>query len=105
MTRFIIHMLAHLLVPGLVARFVFKPRWQRAWAIMVGTMLVDLDHLVASPIFDPGRCSIGTHPLHTELAMAIYGLMLLVPPLRIVATGLLIHMALDASDCYLQFFY
>jgi len=102
MTRFVLHMLAHLLVPGLVARFAFKPHWQRAWLIMVATMLVDLDHLLSSPIFDPNRCSIGSHLFHTEPAMAIYGLMLLVPQLRIIAAGLLIHMALDAVDCYLQ---
>jgi len=105
MTRFILHMLAHLLVPGLVARFAFKPHWQRAWLIMVATMIVDLDHLLSSPIFDPNRCSIGSHLLHTEPAMAIYGLMLLIPQLRIIAAGLLIHMALDAVDCYFQLLY
>ena len=102
MIRFIIHMLAHLLVPGLVARFAFAARWQQAWAIMVATMLVDLDHLLSTPIFDPNRCSIGHHILHSEPAMAIYGIMLLIPQLRIIATGLLIHMALDALDCYVQ---
>jgi hypothetical protein len=34
--------------------------------------------------------------------MAVYGIMLLFPQLRIIAAGLLIHMALDALDCYLQ---
>ena len=105
MIRFSLHMLAHLLVPGLVARFAFKPNWQRAWLIMVLTLIVDLDHLFSSPIFDPNRCSIGSHLLHTEPAMAIYGLMLLIPQLRIIAAGLLVHMALDALDCYLQLLY
>jgi len=104
MTRFFLHMLAHLLVPALVARFAFKPRWQRAWGIMVATMLVDLDHLLSDPIFDPDRCSIGSHLLHTEPAMAVYGILLLIPQLRIIAAGLLIHMALDAIDCYFQLF-
>jgi len=105
MTRFLLHMLAHVLVPGLVARLAFKPNWQRAWLIMLATLIVDLDHLLSSPIFDPDRCSIGTHLLHTEPAMAVYGLMLLIPKLRIIAAGLLVHMALDALDCYLQFFF
>ena len=30
------------------------------------TMMVDLDHLIADPIFDPQRC-IGFHPLHSEM--------------------------------------
>ena len=102
MLRFSLHILAHFLVPGLVARIAFRQVWQRAWLIMATTIIVDLDHLLATPIVDPNRCSIGTHPLHTEPAIAVYGLLLLVPKLRIIAAGLLIHMALDASDCYLQ---
>jgi len=105
MIRFGLHILAHFLVPGVVARFAFKPDWQKAWLIMAATIVVDLDHLFATPLFDPNRCSIGTHPLHTEPAIAIYGLLLLVPKVRIIAAGLLIHMALDASDCYLQLLY
>lgn len=102
MERFILHMLAHLLVPGLVARFAFKTQWRRAWIIMLATMIVDLDHLLSTPIFDPDRCSIGSHLLHTEPAMAVYGIMLLIPQTRIIGAGLLIHMALDSIDCYFQ---
>ncbi len=66
---------------------------------MFSTMLVDLDHLFATPIFDPSRCSVGFHPLHSIYAIAIYFLMLLPKKLRLVAIGLLIHMALDGIDC------
>ncbi|WP_126456752.1 DUF6122 family protein [Sulfuriflexus mobilis] len=105
MLRAVLHIIAHFAVPGLVARLAFRPQWKYAWLLMSATILVDLDHLLADPIYDPNRCSIGTHPLHTEPAMAIYGVLLLVPQLRIIAAGLLIHMALDASDCYLQALY
>jgi hypothetical protein len=60
-----LHLVLHALVPLLVAWIFFRNRWQRAWAIMLATMLVDLDHLLADPIYDPDRCSIGFHPLHT----------------------------------------
>ena len=99
-----LHILGHFLVPGLVARIAFKKIWQRAWLIMCATILVDIDHLFANPVYDPGRCSIGFHPLHSEPAIAIYGALLLVPQLRIIASGLLIHIALDALDCYVQAF-
>ena len=66
---------------------------------MVLTMAVDLDHLWADPIYDPNRCSIGLHPLHTFPAILVYCALLAVPRARLVAWGLLIHMALDASDC------
>ena len=98
MLRPAIHIVAHFLVPGLLARLAFRPNWKTAWLII----LVDLDHLLADPIFEPNRCSINFHPLHSEPAMAVYGILLLVPRLRIIAAGLLLHMALDALDCYLQ---
>jgi Family of unknown function (DUF6122) len=89
----------HLIVPGVVAWFGFAERWQRAWLIMLLTMLVDLDHLLATPIYNPHRCSIGFHPLHTWVAMSVYCGMLLFARTRVVGCGLVVHMALDALDC------
>ena len=66
---------------------------------MVATMIVDLDHLLADPIYDPERCSIGFHPLHTTPAIAVYVLLAAWPKTRLVGVGLLIHMALDLGDC------
>ena len=101
--RALLHLLLHLLVPGAVARVFFRARWQRAWLVMLATMAVDLDHLLANPIYDPNRCSIGFHPLHTAPAVAVYAVLALFPRTRLVGVGLLIHMALDASDCALMF--
>jgi hypothetical protein len=91
----------HFLVPALLAWFFFRPMWQRAWFLMVLTMLVDLDHLLSTPIFDPERCSIGFHPLHTLPAIIVYVVMLLLPYklARILALGLLFHMFTDFIDC------
>jgi hypothetical protein len=93
------HLLLHVAVPGLVAVFAYRQRWLRAWLIMVSTMLVDFDHLLADPVYDPGRCGIGFHPLHSYPAIAGYAVLVLLPRARLVAVGLLLHMALDALDC------
>lgn len=66
------------------------------------TMLVDLDHLVANPIFDPNRCSINFHPLHTYWAMGIYFIGLFFQKTRYIAIGLLLHMFTDALDCWMS---
>ena len=95
----LLHLLLHALVPGAVAWVFYRPRWRRAWLIMVATMLVDVDHLLATPVFDPDRCSIGFHPLHGAPAIAAYVLLALWPRTRLAGLGLLIHMALDALDC------
>ena len=68
---------------------------------MIATIIVDLDHLLADPIYDPNRCSIGFHPLHSYLAVGIYIGLLFVPRLRLIAIGLVIHMALDYADCFI----
>ncbi|MBT3429201.1 MAG: hypothetical protein HN428_02125 [Proteobacteria bacterium] len=54
---------------------------------------------MADPIFDPERCGIGFHPLHSYPAIALYVVALAFKPLRIVAAGLLIHMLVDGTDC------
>ena len=77
----------------------FRKYWLRAWLIMLATMLIDLDHLLASPVYDPARCSIGVHPLHQWPAISIYALMGLVRPLRLITIGLLIHVLLDGLNC------
>ena len=69
---------------------------------MMATMLVDLDHLLASPIYDPTRCSIGFHPLHSGLPIGLYCLLVLHPKTRYVGLGLVIHMLLDLLDCQMN---
>ena len=97
-----LHIVLHFLVPGLVALGFYQRNFWVAWAVLCLTLLVDLDHLLASPVYDPGRCSIGFHPLHGTAAILGYGFGLLVRPLRLVAVGLLLHMALDGLDCLLM---
>jgi hypothetical protein len=99
MARSVIHFTLHLLAPGLAAWVGFKDRWKQAWLIMALTMLVDLDHLLTTPVYDPNRCGIGLHPLHSTIAIGAYVVILAFPKLRIVGVGLLIHMILDAIDC------
>lgn len=97
--QFIIHYGLHFAAPAAIAWIFFRDDWKKAWLIMAATILVDLDHLLATPIFDPTRCSIGFHPLHTWPAMVVYFFMLLSPKTRIVGIGLLFHMLTDYQDC------
>lgn len=95
----LLHLVLHAAVPGAIALLFFRPRWRWAWLVMFSTMLVDLDHLLADPIYDPNRCGIGFHPLHSYPAIAAYVLLLVPRVSRLPALGFVIHMALDALDC------
>lgn len=66
-------------------------------------MLIDLDHLLATPIFDPNRCSINFHPLHSYYAIAAYAGMLFFSRTRVLGLGLLLHILADSADCWLMF--
>ena len=73
-------------------------------------MAVDIDHLLASPVFDPDRMSIGFHPLHSYPAIMLYAvcfvLTFILPHLHIrfswwlrpLSLGLLFHMLTDYLD-------
>lgn len=97
----IIHYGLHLVFPLAIAYWYAGSRWKKAYLVLLLTMLVDLDHLVASPIFDPDRCSIGFHPLHSLWAIVIYIFLLIPKRTRIIAIGLLFHMLTDWIDCLL----
>ena len=94
-----LHLLLHVAVPAAVAWAFFQPHWRRTWLVMLSAMLIDLDHLLADPIYAPDRCSIGFHPLHTAPAIVLYLLLLLPRRTRVLAIGLVIHILLDALDC------
>jgi hypothetical protein len=113
-----IHIILHFILPLLIAFGFYRSRWRNAALIMIATMLVDLDHLLADPIYDPNRCSIDFHPLHTSPAIVLYVLMFVLPLfvgrkkdgsgfhssarlLHLAGLGLLIHMVLDWIDCML----
>lgn len=99
----LVHYSLHFLFPAVLALVFFPAMWQAAYLMMLATMLMDLDHLLAKPIFDPLRCSVGYHPLHSFYAFPVYALLLLLPALQPVAVGLLFHLFTDTVDCLWNF--
>ena len=99
MLQTLVHYSLHLIVPGIIAFVFFRKYWVAAWLIMIATMLIDLDHLFAVPIFDPNRCSINFHPLHTYWALGIYVALLFFRKTRVIGVGLVLHIFTDFIDC------
>ncbi len=98
--QYIVHYFLHLVLPYFIARLFFKSNWQRAYGLMLLTMLIDLDHLLASPVMQVNRCSICYHPLHSVYAMVVYGILLFFKgDWRILGIGFMMHMATDFIDC------
>lgn len=102
MLQGIVHYGLHFGSPLLIAVIFFKNYWLKAYGIMILGMLIDLDHLLANPIFDPNRCSINFHLLHSYYAIILYLLMLLPKQTRLIGIGLTIHIIADTADCWLM---
>ena len=93
------HLVLHFLVPAIIVGMFYRKTWKVSYFLMIAKILVDIDHVFASPMYDPMRCSIGFHPLHKVWLMPVYAILSAVPKTRILGIGLLVHMELDSIDC------
>ncbi|AXT19547.1 hypothetical protein D7030_10235 [Flavobacteriaceae bacterium AU392] len=94
-----LHYGVHFIVPIIIALLFYKNKFIIALIIMLSTMLIDLDHLLATPIFDANRCSINFHPLHSSIAITLYIILLIPKKTRLLGIGLCIHILADSIDC------
>ena len=99
-----IHYFLHFGFPFFIAYGFFRNDWKKVYGILLATMLVDLDHLLADPIFQANRCSINFHLLHTYYAMIVYvALLFFRKPFNIIGIGLTFHMLTDFIDCTMMY--
>ena len=100
-----VHYFLHFIFPVVFALLFYRMEWVKAYVILLLTMLVDMDHLLANPIYASCRCSVGFHLLHSYPAIIVYVILLFFKPTRIVAIGLVWHMITDYIDCMMQSVY
>ena len=102
MFQFWVHYGLHFGLPLIIALLFFKQNWLKAYLIMLLAFAIDFDHLFANPIFDPNRCSINFHPLHSYYAIATYFILLVPKKTRLIGIGLIAHIIADTADCLLM---
>ena len=95
----LVHVLLHVGLPWVAACTLGRAAKLRNFALMLAGNLIDLDHLLADVVYDPHRCSLGFHPLHSLPAVAAFVLLVVLKRTRFLGLGLLIHLAIDALDC------
>ena len=79
----------------------YRKTWLTGYLLMMAGLTIDVDHLLADPIYDPGRCGVGFHPLHSAVPIVLYAGALLHPRTRTLGIGLCTHVILDSIDCQL----
>ncbi|NKI27716.1 hypothetical protein HCG49_14195 [Arenibacter sp. 6A1] len=102
MLRFCVHYGIHFIVPIIIGLLFYKKHRFTVIAILLAGIIIDIDHVLADPLFDPNRCSINFHPLHTYWAIALYVVMLIPKKTRIFGLALVIHIVADTTDCLLM---
>lgn len=97
-----IHYFLHFIFPIFIALFFYKNRWKKAYLLLLSTMIIDLDHLLATPIFSANRNSLEHHLLHSFPMIIFYflGCVFFKGNYRIISIGLLFHIITDAQDYY-----
>jgi len=96
----VLHYGIHFLVPIAVGLLFYRKNRGMSVLILLSGILIDMDHFLSTPVFDPNRCSIGFHPLHSYWAIGVYFLMLIPKKTRIFGLALMIHIVADMVDCY-----
>lgn len=104
MLRFIIHYGLHFVFPVLIAFWFYRPQFKKVSIILLSGILIDIDHLLANPVFEANRCSIGFHLLHGYIPIALYFFLFIYKPTRIIGLALLLHILADTADCLLMSF-
>ena len=99
MIQGLIHYGIHFIAPLLVAVLFYRKDWIKSYVIFLSAFVIDLDHLLATPLFDPYRCSIDFHPLHSYVAIGVYLCLLVPSKTRLIGIGLCIHILADYCDC------
>ncbi len=99
--NFVIHYGLHFIVPFAIAYLINSKKIAVIYLIFLAAMLIDLDHLFATPVFDPNRCSISFHPLHSYYAITCYIVLTAFKKTRIWGIALLWHIITDSIDCLL----
>lgn len=102
MLRHFIHYGIHFIVPIAIGFLFFKDHKLKVILILLAAICIDLDHLLANPVFDPNRCSVGFHPLHSYWAVGAYFILLAFKKTRLFGFALLLHIIADILDCYLM---
>lgn len=95
-----LHIVLHFTLPALLALLAKARPWWQTFAWLLAGLVIDVDHLLATPVYEPGRCSIGFHPLHTWPAVLLYTALAAYKPARWFGCGLLLHLLLDTLDCF-----
>lgn len=96
---FLLHLFFHVGVPLVVAALFFRDNFRYASLVMLAGILIDIDHVTASPMVDPDRCSVGYHLLHSYWLIPVYVALALFPKTRLIGLGLVIHIVLDTAEC------
>lgn len=97
-----IHYGIHFGMPFAIAYYAYPKTFKKGLLILLAGILIDVDHLWATPFFQSDRCSVGFHLFHQWPFIGAYLLLVVWPKTRIFGYALLLHIIADLTDCGLM---
>ena len=106
MPNLIIHLLSNVVLIGGVyyyEKFIRRrpPNLKFISTLIFASNLIDLDHLLANPVYDPNRCGINLHPLHNWILFPFYFFGSVWGRYKYLFWGVSMHLILDFFDCFI----
>jgi hypothetical protein len=106
MPNILIHIASNLIIVGIIylfSKYIIKKdfNWKFASVLLISSNFIDVDHFLATPIFDAARCSINFHPLHSWYMFPIYLIGLFIKKYSFLFIGIFMHLLLDYVDCFI----
>ncbi len=95
----LIHIISNLVLIAIISFFDKKTPFKKIFLLVILSNFIDLDHIVANPVYDPSRCSINFHPLHSWYLFPVYLVGIFLKKYKYLFYGIILHLILDKIDC------
>ena len=95
----LIHIISGVILSFIINYFDKKRNFKEILILIISSNFIDLDHLLANPIYDQYRCSINFHPLHNLYMLPLYIIGIFWKKYSYFFIGIMLHLMLDWADC------
>jgi hypothetical protein len=96
MPNWLIHAISDVILYAILAFFGVE---STALLFLLASNLIDIDHLLVRPIYDPRRKSVGFHMLHKKRLLPFFILGCFIPTTaKFFFIGILLHLLLDTIE-------
>jgi len=98
----IVHIISNVILALVITLYDKDVNFLTLLFVLISSNLIDIDHFLANPVYDPARCSITSHVLHKwyMLPLTFIGMLATEKYVRYFLAGVFLHLILDSRYCF-----